>query len=81
MISAPVAIWPSGRRPLLNGIQAASSTRPAAQSAGRLLTTAGPNRGSTSRESSSQQISAHTRSGSRIQMLASLTRVISASTL
>ena len=76
-----MAIWPSGRRPLLNGIQAASSTRPAAHSAGRLAETAGPNRGSTSRDSSSQQINAHNRSGSRIQMLASLTWVISASRL
>ena len=81
MISAPVAICPSGRRPLLNGIHAASSTRPAAHSAGLLPTTAGPSRGSTSRESSSQQIRAQIKSGNRIQMLASLTRVISASTL
>ena len=76
-----MAIWPSGRRPLLNGIQAAISTRPAAHSAGRLAWTAGPSRGSTSRESSSQHSSAQTRSGSRIQMLASLTWVISARTL
>ena len=81
MISAPVAIWPSGRSPLLNGIHAASSTSPAAHSAARLLSTAGPNRGSTSLDSSSQHTSEHTRSGSRIQMLASLTWVISASTL
>ena len=81
MISAPVAICPSGRSPLLNGIQAASSTRPAAHSAGRLATTAGPSRGSTSRDSSSQHTSAQIRSGNRIQMLASLTWVISASTL
>ncbi len=81
MISAPVAIWPSGRRPLLNGIHAAIRTRPAAHSAGLLASTAGPKRGNTSRDSSNQHTSAQIRSGSRIQMLASLTWVIRASTL
>jgi hypothetical protein len=66
---------------LSNGIHAASSTKPAAQSAARLPATAGPSRGSTSRESSSQQINAHSRSGSRIHRLAVLTWVINASTL
>jgi hypothetical protein len=80
-MSAPVVICPSGRRPLSNGIHAANSTRPAAHKAGRLAATAGPNRGSTSRDSSSQQTNPHTRSGSRIQMLAVLTWVISARTL
>ncbi len=80
-MSAPVAIWPSGRRPLLNGIHAASRTSPAAHIAARLDETAGPSRGSTSRDSSSQHTKAHNRSGSRIQMLESLTWVISASTL
>ncbi len=81
MIRAPVAIWPSGRSPLLKGIHAASSTRPAAHVADRLDDTAGPSRGSTSRDSSNQHTSAQIRSGRRIQMLASLTWVISASTL
>ncbi|SHW79257.1 Uncharacterised protein [Mycobacteroides abscessus subsp. abscessus] len=81
MIRAPVAICPSGRRPLSNGIHAAIRTRPAAHIAALLPATAGPRRGSTSRDSSSQQISAQIKSGRRIQMLASLTCVIRASTL
>jgi hypothetical protein len=81
VISAPVAIWPSGRRPLLNGIHAASSTNPAAHIAALLDDTAGPSLGSTSRDSNSQHTMPHTRSGNRIQMLASLTEVIAASRL
>ena len=80
-MSAPVAICPSGRSPLLNGIQAASRTRPAAHTAARLDATAGPNLGNTSRDSKSQHTIPHTRSGRRIQILASLTLVISASRL
>ena len=71
----------SGRRPLSNGIHAVSSTRPAAQFAALLEVTAGPNRGSTSRDSSSQHTSPAIRSGSRIHRLSSLTWVISASRL
>jgi hypothetical protein len=57
------------------------STSPAAHSAGLLATTAGPSLGSTSRDSSSQQTSAQIKSGNRIQMLLSLTCVMSASRL
>jgi hypothetical protein len=54
---------------------------PAAQLAAVLEVTAGPSRGNTSRDSSSQQTSPATRSGSRIHRLPSLTWVISASRL
>ena len=81
MISAPVAICPSGRSPLLNGIHAPISTRPAAHSAGLLAITAGPRRGSTSRDSNTQQTSEQIRSGNRIQMPAVLTWDINARTL
>ncbi len=71
----------SGRRPLLNGIHAVSSTMAAAHTAALLDTTAGPSRGSTSRDNSSQHSSPATKSGNRIQMLWSLTWVINASRL
>ena len=71
----------SGRRPLLNGIHAVSRSIPAAQLAAVLPVTAGPSRGNTSRDSSSQQTSPANRSGTRIHKLASLTWVISASRL
>ncbi len=71
----------SGRRPLSNGIHAVSNTMPAAQFAGLLAATAGPSRGSTSRDSNSQHTIPANRSGSRIHRLASLTWVISASRL
>ena len=53
----------------------------AAHSAGLLDATAGPNRGNTSRESSSQHTIPAIKSGRRIHRLASLTWVISASRL
>jgi hypothetical protein len=81
VISEPTAMIGSGRRPLSNGIHAVSRTKPAAQLAALLDVTAGPNRGSTSRDSSSQHTSPAIRSGSRIHRLASLTWVISASKL
>ena len=71
----------SGRRPLSNGIHAVSSTMPAAQLAALLDVTAGPSRGSTSRDSSSQHTIPAIKSGNRIHRLASLTWVISASRL
>ncbi|SHU58124.1 Uncharacterised protein [Mycobacteroides abscessus subsp. abscessus] len=81
VISDPTAICPSGRRPLLNGNQDASSTKPAAHAAGLLRATAGPKRGSTSRLIKSQQTSDAIRSGSRIHRLISLNLVMMASRL
>ena len=57
----PARRWrsaPPGRSPLLNGIPGRERHQPADHSAGRLyVTTAGPSRGSTSRDSSSQHAS------------------------
>ena len=52
--SAPNAISGSGRRPLLNGSQAARNTAPAVHTATRLTASRRPSRGSTQRLSSSQ---------------------------
>ena len=52
--STPNAISGSGRRPLLNGSQAARNTAPAVQTATRLIASRRPSRGSTQRLRSSQ---------------------------
>ena len=54
---------------------------PAAQLAALLAVTAGPSRGSTSRDNSSQHSTPAIKSGNRIHRLASLTWVITASRL
>ena len=69
----PSAIMGSGRSPLLSGSQNARNMPAAVHAAARLVLTAWPSRGMTSRLITHQHASAITRVGSRIQMLAVLT--------
>ncbi len=73
--STPRAISGSGRRPLLNGSQAATKTAPAVNTATRLAARPflpGPSRRSTKRLMSSQQAMPARVAGNRIQTLAVL---------
>ena len=67
---APTATIGSERSPLLNGSQNARKTRPPVHSAIRLLRTARPSRGTTSRLMTSQHRIPASSAGSRIHGLA-----------
>ena len=69
----PSAMIGSGRRPLFSGSQKARNMPAAVHAAARLVLTALPSRGMTSRLISHQQASAIARVGSRIQTLVVLT--------
>jgi hypothetical protein len=78
--SVPKAISGSGRRPLLNGSQAARNTAPAVHTATRSRDSRRPSRGSTQRLRISQVPSPASVAGSRIQIPAVLTEARCAST-
>ncbi|CFR90735.1 Uncharacterised protein [Mycobacterium tuberculosis] len=69
----PRAMIGSGRRPLSSGSQTARNMPAAVHAAARLVLTACPSRGMTSRLITHQQVSAIARVGRRIQILAVLT--------
>ena len=75
----PIAMIGSGRSPLFSGSQNARNMPAAVQAAARLVLTALPSRGMTSRLMIHQQASAMISVGSRIQMLAVVTCAHSAS--
>ena len=66
----PTAMMGSGRRPLFSGSHTARNIPAAVQAAARLVFTAWPRRGMTSRLISHQHANAISRVGNRIQMLA-----------
>ena len=69
----PSAMMGSGRNPLFSGSQNARNMPAAVHAAARLVLTAWPSRGMTSRLITHQQASAITRVGSRIQTLSVVT--------
>ncbi len=79
--TVPNAMIGSGRRPLLNGSQAARNTAPAVKTATRSTAIRRPSRGSTQRLMISQVAIAAAVAGSRIQTPAVLIDAICASTL